>query len=191
MKPHVVLLVRLGVLFSVASILGCATPIPESEMSWKEQFNAHLGRMGKNNWIVVSDAAYTSRHVEGTQMLATHKSLTSVLGLVLDKISDSDHVYATAWISSELEHIPDRDALGITQTHKEIRRLLNAAKVETKVLPESEILKKLEGDAATCNVLILKSITPLPYSSIWLQLDCRYWDEAREKRLRDALRGIE
>jgi hypothetical protein len=183
--------VRLGVLLLFVFIGGCGTPTPEADLSWNKQFDRQLARMGKNNWIVISDAASSRKHVVGTEILVTHKPLPSVLDFVLSRLTGSDRVYATAWISSELEHIPDRDALNITQLNRDIRRLLNVGKVEAKVAPEEEILKKLESDAGTYNVLILKTDTPLPYSSVYLQLDSRYWDDAREKRLRDALRGLE
>lgn len=191
MKHRSDLSVFFGALFLAALAGGCGTPLPEAEQSWRDQFEANLERMGKHNWIVIAEAAYTSRYATGTRTVATGKSLPSVLDSVLSEISDSKHVSATAWISSELERIPDRDAPGITQFHKDIRRLLNTSKVEIKVVPEKEIVKKVEADAGTCNVLFLKSSSPLPYSSVYLQLDCRYWDEAREKRLRDALRSAE
>ncbi len=110
---------------------------------------------------------------------------------MISGLDDLGHAGATAWISSELEKIPDLDATGIVKIHQDIRRILSEAKITIKVASEQELLRRIEADAADYNVLVVKSRTPLPYTTVYLHLDCRYWDESREKRLRDALRSSE
>ena len=183
-------LVGISAIIMVAMACGCATP-PDSALPWHKKFDNRLPVMGKDNWIIVADAAYPCRRAPGVETIATGKSLPSVLGYVLSNIDDSEHAGATAWMSSELEKIPDRDAIGITKVHHAIRSQLNDAKITIKIATEQEILKKIEAETVDYNVLVLKSETSLPYTSVYLHLDCRYWDEAREKRLRDALRGSE
>lgn len=177
--------VGLCVILAVLLFCGCAT------QDYKDKFNRKLPVMGKNNWIIVSDSAYPAKRVNGIETIAADQPLTSVLDYVLENIDDAGHAGVTAWISSELENIPDRDAIGIGDIYQEIWRLLNEAKVITKTALEQEILKKIEAEAEDYNILVIKSNTQLPYTSVYLQLDCRYWDEAREKRLRDALRTSE
>jgi hypothetical protein len=147
--------------------------------------------MGKNSWIVITDAAYPAGRVAGVEAIVAPKPITTVLDYVLDRLGDSQSVGATAWLSSELERIPDRDAPDIARLHKDLCRALNAAKVEIKVATEEEIAKKVAADAAAYRILVIRTTTPLPYSSVHLSLNCKYWDAAREKRLRDALRGSE
>lgn len=184
------LLFGLGTIVVVSVFCGCATP-PEWKLPWYKKFDNRLPVMGKDNWIIIADSAYPCRRASGIETIATRKSLPAVLDYVLSGLDDEGHAGATAWLSSELEKIPDRDAIGITKVHHEIRRLLNEAKVTIKVATEQEILKKIETETVDYNVLVLKSGTPMPYTSVYLHLDCRYWDDAREKRLRDALRGSE
>ena len=42
-------------------------------------------------------------------------------------------------------------------------------------------------DSKMFNVLLLKTDMVLPYTSVFLQLDCGYWNAEKEQRLRDAL----
>ncbi|RJR08801.1 hypothetical protein C4588_05450 [Candidatus Parcubacteria bacterium] len=178
------------VIISAVVLCGCAST-PEYKLSWSKKFNSRLPVMGKDNWIIIGDAAHPSRRAIGIETIATRKSITSVLDYVLSGMDKTGHAGATAWISSELEKIPDRDAIGIAKVHQEIRRQLNNAKITTKTAIEQEILKMIEAEAGDYNILVLKSDTQLPYTTVYLHLDCRYWDETREKRLRDALRASE
>jgi hypothetical protein len=36
-------------------------------------------------------------------------------------------------------------------------------------------------------ILILKTTLTIPYTTVFLQLDCGYWSDAAEKRLRHSL----
>lgn len=179
----------MGLIAAAFMFCGCATP--EYKLGWNKKFNYRLPVMGKNNWIIISDSAYPAKRADGIETIATDKSLTSVLDYVLSSMDESGHAGATAWISAELEKIPDRDAMGIEEIYQEIWRQLNEAKITTKTALEQEILEMVEDQAADYRVLVLKSTTQLPYTTVYLQLDCRYWDETREKRLRDALRVAE
>lgn len=183
-------LVGIIAVIMVSMLCGCSTP-PEYKLPWHKKFDSRLSLLGKDNWIIVTESSYPCRRAMGIETIATHKGLPSVLDYVLSGMDDSVHAGATAWLCSELEKVPDRDAIGITKVHHEIRRLLNDAKIPVKVATEQEILKKIDTETADYNVLVLKSGTPLPYTSVYLHIDCRYWDEAREKRLRDALRSSE
>lgn len=173
-------------------ISGCSsTAVLESDLSWDDQLERQLPRLGKNSWIVIADAAYPAGHVAGVEVIVAPKPVTTVLDFVLDTLGDSQGVGATAWLSAELERIPDRDAPEIGRLHKDLCRALNAAKVEIKVAAEEEITKKVAADSAAYRTIVIRTTTPKPYSSVYLSLNCKYWDAAREKRLRDALRGTE
>jgi hypothetical protein len=51
------------------------------------------------------------------------------------------------------------------------------------------VLARIGNTAANFKVLILKTETVIPYSSVFLELDCRYWGPEKEKALRNAMRG--
>ncbi len=49
-----------------------------------------------------------------------------------------------------------------------------------------ELIGKLDEAGKTFHVLLLKTNLCLPYTSVFLQLDCAYWNADAEKRLRAA-----
>ncbi len=50
-----------------------------------------------------------------------------------------------------------------------------------------DIIKRLDESSKLFNVTILKTGEILPYTSVFLELDCGYWDGDKETRLRSAL----
>jgi hypothetical protein len=50
-----------------------------------------------------------------------------------------------------------------------------------------EIIEKLDESAKLFNVLLFKTDLTLPYTSVFVELDCGYWDGDKEARLRKAL----
>jgi hypothetical protein len=50
-----------------------------------------------------------------------------------------------------------------------------------------EIIKRLDESSKLFNVILLKTDEILPYSSVFLELDCGYWDGDKEARLRQAI----
>jgi hypothetical protein len=55
---------------------------------------------------------------------------------------------------------------------------------QTHVLLHEQLIKKLDEAAQTFRVLIVKTKETIPYTSVFLQLDCAYWSEESEKQLR-------
>lgn len=84
-----------------------------------------------------------------------------------------------------MKHVAEADAPGITTYRKQLTKLL--AKRNVQVLPHEEIIKKLDEAGNTFHVLLLKTKHIQPYTSVFLQLDCSYWNAEAEKRLRDAI----
>jgi hypothetical protein len=58
-----------------------------------------------------------------------------------------------------------------------------------QVLPHEQIIAKLDEAGKTFKVLLIKTPLALPYTSVFFQLDCGYWNAASEKELRDAMRA--
>jgi hypothetical protein len=58
---------------------------------------------------------------------------------------------------------------------------------QVRVMPHEEIITKLDGAAKLFNILLLKTNMTLPYTSIFLELDCGYWTEEAEKALRERM----
>ena len=54
-------------------------------------------------------------------------------------------------------------------------------------LPHEQIIGKLDAAGKTFQVLLLKTNMTIPYTSVFFELECGYWDAASEKRLRELV----
>ena len=52
---------------------------------------------------------------------------------------------------------------------------------------EDEIIAELDRAGQKFHILLLKTNLTIPYTSVFLQLECGYWNADSEKRLRAAL----
>ena len=59
------------------------------------------------------------------------------------------------------------------------------------VLPHDQIIAKLDESARLFRILILKSTLAIPYTSVFLELDCGYWTREAEQNLRLSLGRLE
>ena len=79
----------------------------------------------------------------------------------------------------------DSDAPGITAFRQQLSHVLGSRPVSA--LPHEQIIAKLDDAGKTFRVLIIKTNLTLPYTSVFLQLDCGYWSADAERRLRESM----
>lgn len=164
---------------AAVSLSGCISN------TWESRFNSALLEYGHRNWIVVADSAYPKQSAPGIETIVTGKGQIEVLDIVLDTIADARHVQAIVMLDAELDSVTEADAPGISEYRRELRKLLKGKQV--KVMPHEEIISELDKAAEMFDILLLKTNMTIPYTSIFLQLDCGYWDGQKEKRLRDTI----
>lgn len=172
--------IRMIVLASVVvSVCGCGT--------WQSRFNEVLPEYGHRNWMVVADSAYPKQSAPGIKTIATGQGQLEVLEIVLEAIADAPHVRSIVMLDAELDSVPEEDAPGVTAYRNALKNTLKGK--EVKVMPHEDIISELDKGSELFNVLLLKTDLTLPYTSVFLQLDCDYWNSEKERRLRDALKG--
>ncbi|MBV9085429.1 MAG: hypothetical protein JOZ62_22360 [Acidobacteriaceae bacterium] len=157
-----------------------------SEQSdWKEIVRQRLPLYGHRNWIVIADSAYPDQSREGIETVVSDAGQIEVLKYVLDAVSNSRHVTPTVYTDQELSFVPERDAPGISSYRDSLSSLLKSYRVN--VMPHEQIIAKLDEVSRTFRVLIIKTNLTVPYTSVFLQLDCAYWPADAETRLRAAM----
>jgi hypothetical protein len=159
---------------------------PDRKNDWQPILAKRLPLLGHRNWIVIADSAYPAQSRPGIETIVTSGEHLDIVEGVLDLLDKSKHVKPFIFLDAELPHIEERDARGITRHRTRLKRILG--KRTTQSLPHEDIIDKLDTAAAKFNVLILKTDLTLPYTSVFLELDCRYWSPAAEKRLRGAMK---
>lgn len=165
---------------------GCATT---SGNHWQSKLAAEMPVMGHRNWIVIADSAYPAQSRAGIQTIATGAEQIDVVKAVLKAIDKAKHVRANVYLDAEMKYVAEESALGIGAYRSQLARLLDKRSV--KSVPHEELIARLDEAAKTFRILILKTNLTLPYTSVFLELDCGYWGPGAEQRMRQALREAE
>lgn len=153
--------------------------------AWKQVVQSRLPLYGHRNWIVVADSAYPSQAAEGIETVVADAGQLEVLDYVLKALANSRHVMPTVYTDQELQFLSDRDAPGISRYRDQLSAMLQDRRKDS--LPHEKLIARLDSVSKTFRVLILKSSGALPYTSIFLQLDCSYWPPEAETRLRAVM----
>ncbi len=178
---------RMIVAFTILLAAGWGIAETAGEQTWRETLRTALPLLGHRNWIVVADAAYPWQTSPGIRTVATGAGQLEVVGEVLAALGKTTHVKPVIYLDRELESVDEADAPGIAQYRKGLAEALGGRAVKRE--PHEEIIKKLDAAGQTFHVLLLKTTYTLPYTSVFLELDCGYWNDAAEKRLRDTMRA--
>ena len=157
------------------------------DANWVCLLDGMLPLLGHRNFIVVADSAYPLQSNPGIDTVFTGAMQIDVVKAVLDKISLSAHVRAKVLVDSEMAFLTDEDAPGIGEYRDALDELLEGAAVET--LPHEDIIGRLDESGKVFTVLLLKSTMTLPYTTVFFELDCGYWTDEKESRLREAIDG--
>jgi L-fucose mutarotase/ribose pyranase (RbsD/FucU family) len=152
---------------------------------WKREVKALLPLFGHRNWIVIADSAYPAQSRPGIETIVSGAGQIEVARTVLGAIAASKHVRANIYLDQELQFIAERDAPGVSRYRTQLAELLKSAKTTT--LPHEQIIARLDQAAQLFRVLIIKTELSIPYTTIFLELDCGYWGSEAEKRLRRAM----
>jgi D-ribose pyranose/furanose isomerase RbsD len=159
-----------------------AAPFP---MRWERKLKHLVPDFGHRNWIVVADSAYPAQSNPGIETWSTGEDHIAVLEKIVRLINESGHVRANIYMDGELDRVSEHDAPGVTDLKKALDRVLSGQ--NARFLPHEQIIAKLDQNAKFFRIAIFKSNLAIPYTSVFLELDCGYWNENAEKRLRDSL----
>jgi hypothetical protein len=155
------------------------------EGDWERRLEESVALFGHRNWIVVADAAYPAQSSGGIETIRTGADHFEVLRGVVEAIAAAKHVRANLYLDDELRFVFESDAPGIVSYRQQLQLIL--AGMDLSYLPHEQIIDKLDKSARIFRVLILKTELGLPYTSLFFELGCGYWNDEAEKRLREAI----
>jgi len=157
----------------------------QAQLSWQKKLEQELPLLGHRNWIVIADSAYPLQTAPGIETINTGATQLEVVKAVFDALGHAEHVKPVIFLDAEMAHVPEADAKGITAYRDTLTKLMGQRDVQS--LPHEKIIAKLDEAGKSFHVLLLKTSLTIPYTSVFLQLDCAYWNADAEKRLRAAL----
>ena len=153
------------------------------EVGWEEHLEEMLPLLGHRNWIVITDMAYPLQSGQGITTIYADQPYLEVLKTVNEKIKAAPHVFAHVYNDKELEYITEEMVPGIGELRSGIRSICGP---DAKSVMHEELISRLDEAGKLFSVLIIKTPQTIPYTTTFFELDCAYWDSARQVAL-DAL----
>jgi len=168
--------------FIFAAALAAQALQPASAPNWKAKVAAEMPLLGHRNWILIVDSAYPLQSSPGVETIETHASQLDVLQTVLGVVNSSIHVRPVIQMDAELPFIPDADAPGASAYRAQVAKVLKNYSIES--LPHDKIIANVAEIGSQFHVLVLKTTMAIPYTSVFIRLNCKYWSDESEQRMR-------
>ncbi len=162
-----------------------AIRVTPSTLTLRGEVRNALPVLGHRNWIVVADSAYPAQSRAGIKTVYIGGGQATAVAEVLAMVDRAKHVRGVVHVDAELKFVPEKGAPGVEDYRLELDKLLKGQTIVRE--PHEEIIAKLDEAAKLYRVLILKTDFTVPYTSVFIQLDCGYWSAEQEQQLREAM----
>ena len=88
----------------------------------------------------------------------------------------------------ELQPLSDEICPGAEQAELDIFNKLNGVQVNTFL--HEEVFAKIDAASKLFTTVVLKTQSRIPYSSVFIELDCGYWTSDAEEALRAKMKTM-
>ena len=163
--------------------LGCAG-IPSAN-SWQAAVDRQAGQLGYRNWIVIAEASFPAHSRLGVRQVNASVGVSEALDYVLNSLEQTENVRPQIYVTRELRSVENDFAPGVDEYRKNVKSSLHGH--ETTELEQQSLLSLLEDANRSFDVLVIRTPTALPYTSVFLELQPGYWDVDSETRLRERI----
>ena len=155
--------------------------------NWEEILKDRLQLYGHRNWLVIADSAYPAQSRPAIETIIADEEQTTVLERTSAILGGCRHIKANIYTDEELACVREEDAPGISSYRKGLGNLFGGRQV--RVAPHEEIIAKLDRAGELFRVLVIKTNMRIPYTSVFFEMDCGYWNAQAEKKLRGAMKS--
>jgi len=156
---------------------------------WKTVVQSRLPLYGHRNWIVVADSAFPVYAEPGIETIAVDDDLPTVLDYVAKAISSSRHVRATVFLDKELDFLDGRDYPGASELKQRIMAAFT--KDQVKSIRHSDVLSRIDKAGKVFRILFIKTTTTIPYTSVYMRLECGYMSDQIDRNIKAAMSNAE
>ncbi|MBT7957912.1 MAG: hypothetical protein HN759_01140 [Akkermansiaceae bacterium] len=152
---------------------------------WKKTIRSELTYLGARNWVVVAEAAFPVQSRRGIRVIYIDAEIPDLVDGIEQVIEEKHHVKPRIYVTAEISKVEYDYAPGVKYYRKELESALHGR--EALALNNNMLMRMLRDTSKTYRLLIIKSRTALPYSSVFMELGSGYWDEESESHLRDMM----
>jgi D-ribose pyranose/furanose isomerase RbsD len=163
------------------------TPAQVPTTDWHAKLAQQLPLLGHRNWILIVDSAYPLQVSPGIEVIETGANQLAVITTVLNALDHSIHVTPVIYLDAELPYVPQQNFTGLNAYRENLKKTLQGRPVHS--LPHEQLIGKVSEAGKDFRILVLKTNMAMPYTSVFLQLDCRYWGPDDEQKLRQAMKA--
>lgn len=156
-----------------------------SENAWQGAVDWQVAQLGYRNWVVIAEASFPAHSRTGVRQVTAPVEVPEALDYVLQSLERTENVRPQVYLTRELRAVENDFAPGIDALRSRIQGALHGH--ETTELDQQSLLTLLEDANRSFDVLVIRTQTALPYSSVFLELRPGYWDAESESRLRERI----
>jgi L-fucose mutarotase/ribose pyranase (RbsD/FucU family) len=154
--------------------------------TWEDQLLKELPALGHRNWLVVADSAFPAQISPGMEVVVSNEDHFAVLEKVLRALGQSKHIRPIVYLDKELDFVPEDQAPGIDACRKRLKDMLS--RYGTKPVLHEELIARMDQVAKTFRILMIKTNLTLPYTTVFMELDCGYWGPKSEAKMREKMK---
>lgn len=155
--------------------------------NWEEILKNRLQLYGHRNWLVIADSAYPAQSRQGIETIVADEDQIAVLAKTIAILRECKHVKPQIYFDEELSAVSERDAPGVSSYREHLANLFKGH--EARALLHEEIISRLDRVGEMFKVLLVKTNMRIPYTSVFFELECGYWNAQAEKRLRAEMQS--
>jgi hypothetical protein len=155
------------------------------ENVWRGAVDHQAGQLGYRNWIVIAEASFPAQSRPGVHQVTAPVEIPEALDYVLHALEQTEDLHPQIYATRELRSVENDCAPGIDEFRKRLKVSLHGR--ETTELDQQSLLTLLEDANRSFDVLVIRTQSALPYSSVFLELQPGYWDAESEARLRERI----
>jgi len=153
---------------------------------WTETLASYLPALGHRNWIVVADSAFPLQISPGIETIVTGEDHFAVLAKVLQAVDAAKHVRPKIWLDRELAYVPEELAPGADEAKRRLDEALQGRGAQP-ILHEA-LIARLDEVGKTFKIVMVKTTLAVPYTTVFLELDCGYWGPEAEAKMRERIK---
>jgi D-ribose pyranose/furanose isomerase RbsD len=168
-----------------ASVLSSGCGVLKQGNSWRDALAAQTAQLGYRNWIVVAEASFPAHSRPGVRQINANEEIPAVVDEVLRTLEQTEHVTPRIYLSREMRVVENDYAPGIDEFRKQLQGAMHAH--ETTELEQQSLMTLMEDTTKSFEVLVIRTTTALPYTSVFMELQPGYWNADSESRLRERL----
>jgi len=154
--------------------------------TWMDKFAGYLPALGHRNWIVVADSAFPLQISPGIETIVTNEDHFAVLEKVLKAVDGAKHIRPKIWLDKELSFVPESLAPGADEARRRLDEMLKG-RGAAPVL-HADLIARLDEVGRTFKIVMVKTTLAVPYTSVFLELDCGYWGPDAEAKMRERMK---